>query len=1192
MKTNPLRILVATGLVAHLVSASIGRASTITNPGVIIMLQEGNATVSWNASVTGAALVEHSPDLSGWAVISQNNTTGTFRHATGNATRGFYRVRWTPETYLFSSSLANATGIASAGGATNLTAGEFSDGAVMQAGRYVSFPAAGRINPNEGFVQFRYRPNYAAASEPDSTRILLAVGNPSNAPAMVIAESDVLSFAVRDAGWTSYGTAGEWRAPLWQAGEWVTIRAEWNTANATDAVRLFVNGQRVGGALPGGWNLLPLPAAMETIFVGAANAQGENSADGTIADLRIGGPSPGGGGDNGGGGDTGGGGGNETVFAEPTGLEGSPVVAAAGGLLGAAPQGTSEELSLLEIRNDRGWERTGEIAYSSIPLAQSANVTDVDRLWIEGPGGERVAAQFQIVSRWGSEVDDATRPARWLQIAVPASVPANGRVVYRLNRQNQALAPVADSLAATISQNGSRYDVDTGVAGFVLNPADPALLESIVFDAGDGVRRSVYASSAGAGPRLRFVNGQGNEVLCGTEQAGRVLAESFEIVESGPVKVVVAMKGHFSAADGSSLVQPAGVATPYERFGFTMTATFLRGSADVNWQFEFRNEASGAFNPPWDDENATVREVSLNFPLGAGGTVRAAGSAWEAGLQSARVAQNRGGGTPWRRSATVAVDGQTRQAAEFFDSPMVARESEGVVVGGQMPWMRFREPQALQLANGTLSFQFVGDELIVGEGKGLWNFAKLSVEASPAPGEDAAAWLEGLRRSGQGELERGLLVRAPLARVNAAELYADMGGEGVNAVKTGYLNMLNLLHTQTVGAGGQWDRALTFGSQLWPEILGNDVWWINTATSPAAHQPGMNYWQPVSTELLEFLRSGDPKWVWDFSLPQAWLQTSTVYMNIGDRTHGNRNGLAVNSGGSGEGTWHRWDNGSDDYGYNREFDLAYALRPNFPMRDRFAQAGRNLLARYSLPKSQEGNRQQYVSEISMTRLQLQHFNAMSFGAEFVPGAEGAALHDRLMDILAELAADNLQAGVLSVSDVVPTDGTAFSQQQFMVNALAYPFLHRMFLNHGEVGGTGNLLRYLTEGQRIYYELGMDKLPDGVGIAPIGDWASLIRYTLNPARTEVLQAEWLPDSDQRLDVMAFVRPHTLAILLMAEDLQQKRGGAPLGILEPAATALASEGMLANWNENLMNNPGWWKGSAQMMNSMVFSLGGLE
>lgn len=80
---------------------------------VIIMLQGGNATVSWNASVTGAALVEHSPELSGWAVISQNNTTGIFRHATGNATRGFYRVRWTPETFLLNTSLASGTAICS-----------------------------------------------------------------------------------------------------------------------------------------------------------------------------------------------------------------------------------------------------------------------------------------------------------------------------------------------------------------------------------------------------------------------------------------------------------------------------------------------------------------------------------------------------------------------------------------------------------------------------------------------------------------------------------------------------------------------------------------------------------------------------------------------------------------------------------------------------------------------------------------------------------------------------------------------------------------------------------------------------------------------------------------------------------------------------------------------------------------------
>jgi hypothetical protein len=64
---NIIRLRTLPGIIPALLLAVTltGRASTITDPGVIITLQEGNATVSWNASVTGAALVEHSQDLSG-----------------------------------------------------------------------------------------------------------------------------------------------------------------------------------------------------------------------------------------------------------------------------------------------------------------------------------------------------------------------------------------------------------------------------------------------------------------------------------------------------------------------------------------------------------------------------------------------------------------------------------------------------------------------------------------------------------------------------------------------------------------------------------------------------------------------------------------------------------------------------------------------------------------------------------------------------------------------------------------------------------------------------------------------------------------------------------------------------------------------------------------------------------------------
>jgi formylglycine-generating enzyme required for sulfatase activity len=75
------------------------QASTITDPGVIILLQDGNASVTWNSAITGPAAIEHSPDLtSDWEPLSQNNTTGSFQHAIGNAAAGFYRVKWIPGT--------------------------------------------------------------------------------------------------------------------------------------------------------------------------------------------------------------------------------------------------------------------------------------------------------------------------------------------------------------------------------------------------------------------------------------------------------------------------------------------------------------------------------------------------------------------------------------------------------------------------------------------------------------------------------------------------------------------------------------------------------------------------------------------------------------------------------------------------------------------------------------------------------------------------------------------------------------------------------------------------------------------------------------------------------------------------------------------------------------------------------------
>jgi sulfatase modifying factor 1 len=71
-------------------------ASTVTDPGVIIEVLDGTNALTWDAAVAGAADVEYSDSLSGWAKVSTNNSTGAFQHSVGGATRGFYRLRWTP----------------------------------------------------------------------------------------------------------------------------------------------------------------------------------------------------------------------------------------------------------------------------------------------------------------------------------------------------------------------------------------------------------------------------------------------------------------------------------------------------------------------------------------------------------------------------------------------------------------------------------------------------------------------------------------------------------------------------------------------------------------------------------------------------------------------------------------------------------------------------------------------------------------------------------------------------------------------------------------------------------------------------------------------------------------------------------------------------------------------------------------
>ncbi len=866
---------------------------------------------------------------------------------------------------------------------------------------------------------------------------------------------------------------------------------------------------------------------------------------------------------------------------------GLPVSGALAGDLGPSPPGSFDDVTCVEIRNDRPFERSGEVAFAGIPMPANLNLTSTDGLVLIGPGGRRLASQFDVLSRWGGPMGDTSRPIRWLEVSVMPQIAADDSAVYALRRYD-VLAPAVDPFAATISPSGAMFEVDTGVATFTLDPSNPALFQSITIDAGsaaDGARAGqalVYTHSPGAGPRM-VTNGG---TVLDTSTAGQVVVDpdSFAVVEQGPVKVVVMLRGHFSA--GSETLCTA-ITPAYERFGFTVVATLHRASRDVHLQLQFRNECSDAMANQWLDDAVTVQSMSWQLPMDAGlpgaPTAYYGGSgalvASAAGFTGITVVEQRkGAGSPWVRRARVMRDAATLETAEQFEQPFVAVSDGNLVASAQMPWMRYREPQALAIDNKTLSLQLISEPLVMGEGRGIWNFAKLSFDAVGTDSGGLEVDLQQRRDRDQAELERGLLVRAPRDHVNASGLYASLGTGSGSPLETYYRNSLELIHGWTVDPGGQWDRAKTFGSQIWPDVQ-FDQWSVDGET-PANNAVRSNYWNPSGAELFEFLRTGEPQWVWDFAMPQSWRHGFSAFLNMGERSHGNRNGLSVAGTGTGEGHWNRDGfSSSDDYNYNMGMQLAYAIRPNVALRDRFAQAGRTVVDRYNIPQADQATRDPFVNGVNLQRGQIQHFEHLANCAEFVPGALGASCHDKLIEIVTELTSDNLSSGVQCGEDI-PAPNPCSTPQQFMLNGHIYHFFHRIDANYGDLNGL--LRRALIESPQAFYTWAIPKLGDGTSIDIATDWPNGMDCDLSADRTTVNSCVgWVGGEPTYFEN----RPHTVALLLMAHQLDPSIGLCQISrqALDALVTADAFSGYMSN-------NAGWWKGSAQMMQGMVFAIGG--
>lgn len=839
--------------------------------------------------------------------------------------------------------------------------------------------------------------------------------------------------------------------------------------------------------------------------------------------------------------------------------------------LGIAAAG--EALACLTVTEDAGVERMGEVAFSAVPLPQSAAVVDLSQLALVA-GGHAVPAQFEALSRWGGLADDEGLPVQWLQVTVATEVAADEAAIYELRR----VAAPADGAALTVTQ-GPTLMIDTGPARFEIDPTNPALLANAWL--GD---TPVYEDGPGAGPSLT-VDVAGAPMVFDTSLPGRVEldAEGFELVQSGPVRATVVGRGHFVDPEGGTICETAF--GDYERYGYTVALSFTRGSSAIDVEYHVRNECGDSWGGPWTDDTALFHDASWRLAVASG-----ADEAWLGGDGAlaqvaspgfAQVEQRRGAfsgpGGAWARRARLQIGGATLSEPATLDAPWLAVGTAGRVWTAAMPWMRYREPQALRWQDGMLALAIVSEAQLVGEAKGIWAQGRFRVL-------EGGGDLEAYRAADTAGLERGLLVMASRDAVNASGVFPSLGTDADSALKTNYLGVLEALHEDTIEPSeGQWARAKTYGSQLWPDTQ-YDSWAIDNAT-PVDCDGAMNYWNPLGAELYELFRSGDPRWAWEMALPAAWLQMYTAYYNIGERSWGARNGVAVTSGGSGDGQWHRSAWGSGDYAYNQGQQLAYVVRPSPIHRDRFRQAGLTMVERYDIPKSMEAERDLYFNQVVPSRGVLQHFEMIANCAQFVPGDAGATCRERLDDLVAELVEDNLSHGVMCSSDI-PSESSCWTPQTFMQASMHFAFFVRIQRAIGDPTG-GELASALAEIAHNYYVWGLDTAPDGAIATGLGStWAAGLECDLAPGGVSACAVS--PDGEGNTSVYLPTRPQMLALMLIGHDLDPSVGGAGLCDVYRAAYDAPAIHQAAVWTW-FHEGAGYWKGSNQALQSLVFGVG---
>lgn len=609
-----------------------------------------------------------------------------------------------------------------------------------------------------------------------------------------------------------------------------------------------------------------------------------------------------------------------------------------------------------------------------VPFEQAEALYSLNSLVVVDAQGERLPAQFEVLSRWGSGREDCSAPIRFAYAHV-SEVPAPGaQADWRVRSVTDNPGEVTP---LNLQEDAQAWVVDTGVARFTVNRAGFQGLSKVELADGQGGHVTVSALAADASGFL---------VDHGGEKGVRARAPWYLAVERrGPQVVTIAARGFYASS-------------PQERdLAYTIRLHFYAGSATVKVDHTYYHGEVAGWGADGISNRTEIDGAVMRIPFANAREVRARADREVHTREATEVVQvEQIKRSPGERAVRYAVraGGGDIESGEWADHPRLAVAGGGVYVEATLARMAQREPQGLAWnpGAGALEVQMTSTPIWVGGARGIWTVAALDFGAGAPKMQDSL----------QLHAERPLLGTPAPGYVNGTRTIGPYAATS-NPVLSTYASRMEEIHNRT---RDYFREFRVTGIQLWPDLPRSSChaeFNCDAARNGLFEGGDNNYWNWSKPGIDEFFRTGNNAFIYDFSLGEArtYVETLAVRTDHDRVADSSVTGLAVcygDSRGYGgdyrEGLNNRRDRCVADYSYDKTLKLAFLATADARFVDFFEEAGESVVNAFGAPPERPD---QYL-EVDLSRLSEQRLEVLSDGAEFARDpAAGAALRSKLSD---------------------------------------------------------------------------------------------------------------------------------------------------------------------------------------------------